>query len=260
MSGLLEFPMVVLSGMTSQPRTPKGVQLPPSLVLLGKQILYFERYAKLMAPDWAILNALVNTASGATWVSFHHGGGVGIGRSIHAGQVTVADGTPLAAQKIERVLTNDPGMGVIRHVDAGYERAVEVAAERGVRVPMQEGCKVTRQQRSGMSAIQINALLFSSSLTRAVIGSPNAPGTGRELNLVDPTDGSDLVFEGTTNQDFAAFDARTGRQLWSYPIQSSHWRLAVEVGGQDSRPASRLPRTNGSSPKCSHSAARNAAG
>ncbi|QIG45454.1 urocanate hydratase [Nocardioides anomalus] len=89
--------------------------------------------------DWAILNALVNTASGATWVSFHHGGGVGIGRSLHAGQVTVADGTELAAQKIERVLTNDPGMGVIRHVDAGYDRASEVAAERGVRIPMTEG-------------------------------------------------------------------------------------------------------------------------
>ncbi|MGN6576226.1 MAG: urocanate hydratase [Nocardioides sp.] len=88
--------------------------------------------------DWPLLNALVNTASGATWVSIHHGGGVGMGRSIHAGQVTVADGTDLAAQKIERVLTNDPGMGVIRHVDAGYDRAVEVAAERGVRVPMQE--------------------------------------------------------------------------------------------------------------------------
>jgi urocanate hydratase len=72
-------------------------------------------------------------------VSIHHGGGVGIGRSIHSGQVTVADGTALAGQKIERVLTNDPGMGVIRHVDAGYERAEEVAAERGVRVPMAEG-------------------------------------------------------------------------------------------------------------------------
>jgi urocanate hydratase len=89
--------------------------------------------------DWAILNALVNTASGATWVSFHHGGGVGMGRSLHAGQVTVADGTELAAQKIERVLTNDPGMGVIRHVDAGYHRAVEVASERGVRIPVREG-------------------------------------------------------------------------------------------------------------------------
>ncbi|RNL60482.1 urocanate hydratase [Nocardioides marmoriginsengisoli] len=89
--------------------------------------------------DWAILNALVNTASGATWVSFHHGGGVGMGRSLHAGQVCVADGTALAAEKIERVLTNDPGMGVIRHVDAGYERAAEVAAARSVRIPMAEG-------------------------------------------------------------------------------------------------------------------------
>ncbi|KAA1426526.1 urocanate hydratase [Nocardioides antri] len=89
--------------------------------------------------DWPLLNALVNTASGATWVSIHHGGGVGMGRSIHAGQVCVADGTDLAAQKIERVLSNDPGMGVIRHVDAGYDRAVEVAGERDVRVPMQDG-------------------------------------------------------------------------------------------------------------------------
>jgi urocanate hydratase len=88
--------------------------------------------------DWPLLNALLNTASGATWVSIHHGGGVGIGRSIHAGQVIVADGTPLAAQKIERVLTNDPGTGVMRHVDAGYERAAEVARERGLRVPMWE--------------------------------------------------------------------------------------------------------------------------
>ncbi len=89
--------------------------------------------------DWPLLNAMINVASGATWVSIHHGGGVGIGRSIHAGQVTVADGTELAAQKIERVLTNDPGMGVIRHVDAGYETADEVAAARGVRIPMTEG-------------------------------------------------------------------------------------------------------------------------
>ncbi|GAA4546636.1 urocanate hydratase [Amycolatopsis samaneae] len=88
--------------------------------------------------DWPLLNALVNTASGASWVSIHHGGGVGMGRSIHAGQVTVADGTLLAAQKLERVLTNDPGMGVIRHVDAGYERAAEVADERGVRIPAKE--------------------------------------------------------------------------------------------------------------------------
>ena len=88
--------------------------------------------------DWPLLNAMVNTASGATWVSIHHGGGVGIGRSQHAGQVSVADGTPLAAQKLARVLTNDPGMGVIRHVDAGYEIAENVAAAQGVRVPMRE--------------------------------------------------------------------------------------------------------------------------
>ena len=88
--------------------------------------------------DWPLLNALVNTASGASWVSIHHGGGVGIGRSIHAGQVTVADGTALAAQKLERVLTNDPGMGIIRHVDAGYDIANEVAVQRDVRIPMHE--------------------------------------------------------------------------------------------------------------------------
>ena len=89
--------------------------------------------------DWPLLNALVNTSAGATWISIHHGGGVGIGRSIHAGMVAVADGTDLAAQKLERVLTADPGTGVIRHVDAGYDRAVEVAAERGVRIPMRDG-------------------------------------------------------------------------------------------------------------------------
>jgi urocanate hydratase len=88
--------------------------------------------------DWPLLNAMVNVASGASWVSIHHGGGVGMGRSIHAGQVSVADGTDLAAAKLERVLTNDPGMGVIRHVDAGYDRADQVATERGVRVPMRE--------------------------------------------------------------------------------------------------------------------------
>jgi urocanate hydratase len=88
--------------------------------------------------DWPLLNALVNTASGASWVSIHHGGGVGIGRSIHAGQVSVADGSALAAQKLERVLSNDPGMGVIRHVDAGYETAADVAAAQGIRIPMSE--------------------------------------------------------------------------------------------------------------------------
>ena len=88
--------------------------------------------------DWPLLNALLNTASGATWVSLHHGGGVGIGRSIHSGQVLVVDGTDLAAEKVSRVLVNDPGSGVMRHVDAGYERAEEVARERGLRVPSWE--------------------------------------------------------------------------------------------------------------------------
>jgi urocanate hydratase len=88
--------------------------------------------------DWPLLNAMVNIASGASWVSIHHGGGVGIGRSIHAGQVTVADGTELAGEKIRRVLTNDPGMGVIRHVDAGYDIACSVAEEKNIRIPMTE--------------------------------------------------------------------------------------------------------------------------
>ncbi len=88
--------------------------------------------------DWPILNALLSTSSGASWVSVHHGGGVGIGRSIHAGMVVVADGSELASRKLERVLTNDPGTGVMRHADAGYERAIEVAKERGVRIPMRD--------------------------------------------------------------------------------------------------------------------------
>jgi urocanate hydratase len=86
--------------------------------------------------DWAILNALINAVGGATWVSFHHGGGVGIGFSQHAGQVIVADGTPAAARRIERVLTTDPGMGVVRHADAGYETAVAAARRHGIKLPM----------------------------------------------------------------------------------------------------------------------------
>ena len=99
--------------------------------------------------DWPILNALLNTASGATWVAVHHGGGVGIGKSIHAGAQVVADGTPQAAKRLERVLTNDPGMGVIRHADAGYERALEVAEERGVVIPMKRA--VSRQPSAASS-------------------------------------------------------------------------------------------------------------
>jgi urocanate hydratase len=86
--------------------------------------------------DWAILNALINAVGGATWVSFHHGGGVGIGFSQHAGQVIVADGTPEAAQRLERVLTTDPGMGIVRHTDAGYPAAMSAARRWGIRIPM----------------------------------------------------------------------------------------------------------------------------
>lgn len=86
--------------------------------------------------DWPILNALLNTASGASWVSFHHGGGVGIGNSLHAGQVIVADGTPEMGERLERVLTNDPGTGVMRHADAGYDLAIETAEREGIQIPM----------------------------------------------------------------------------------------------------------------------------
>ena len=86
--------------------------------------------------DWAILNALINTAGGATWVSFHHGGGVGIGYSQHAGQVIVADGTPAAARRLQRVLTSDPGMGIVRHADAGYPEAIAAARRHGMQLPM----------------------------------------------------------------------------------------------------------------------------
>jgi urocanate hydratase len=86
--------------------------------------------------DWPLLNAMINAVGGATWVSLHHGGGVGIGYSIHAGQVIVADGTPEAARRIERVLTTDPGMGVVRHADAGYPEAITFAREHGIKIPM----------------------------------------------------------------------------------------------------------------------------
>jgi urocanate hydratase len=91
--------------------------------------------------DWPILNALLNAVAGATWVSVHHGGGVGMGYSIHAGMVVVADGTPEAAARLERVLTTDPGTGVMRHADAGYDKAIEVARARGVQIPMLRGAK-----------------------------------------------------------------------------------------------------------------------
>ncbi len=88
--------------------------------------------------DWPILNALVNTAAGASWVSFHHGGGVGIGKSLHAGMVVVADGSDMMAERLQRVLTTDPGTGVMRHADAGYPEAVEKAREAGIDLPMLE--------------------------------------------------------------------------------------------------------------------------
>jgi urocanate hydratase len=88
--------------------------------------------------DWPILNALLNTASGASWVSFHHGGGVGIGYSLHAGQVIVADGSPQMTKRLARVLNNDPGIGIVRHVDAGYEEAIRAAEQHQLRVPMRE--------------------------------------------------------------------------------------------------------------------------
>jgi urocanate hydratase len=89
--------------------------------------------------DWPLLNALLNTAAGASWVSIHNGGGVGIGYSQHAGMVVVADGTETTGRRLERVLTTDPGIGVIRHADAGYPRAIEVAREKGIRMPMDPG-------------------------------------------------------------------------------------------------------------------------
>ena len=103
------------------------------VALLGATFA-FVHFADAVA-DWPILNALVNAVNGASWVSFHHGGGVGMGYSLHAGQVIVCDGTAEAARRVERVLLGDPAMGVLRHVDAGYERALEVARERGVKIP-----------------------------------------------------------------------------------------------------------------------------
>ena len=173
--------------------------------------------------DWAMLNALVNTASGATWVSFHHGGGVGMGRSLHAGQVTVADGTELAAQKIERVLTNDPGMGVIRHVDAGYDRAVEVAEERGVRIPMREGSPCEPDgSASGAWTVSTFYALFSATcfaLARVLVepaagqpalaARPRDPVRGRRGLPVVPAPGADGAL-------------RAGRRAGTTPI----WRIS----------------------------------
>ena len=136
----LAFNDLVASGADQRPdrHRPRPSRLPDrSLRRTGRPRPWLDGSDAIA--DWPLLNAMVNDASGASWVSIHHGGGVGIGRSIHAGQVTVADGTALAAEKLERVLTNDPAMGVIRHVDAGYDRAAEVASDRDVAIPMRPG-------------------------------------------------------------------------------------------------------------------------
>jgi urocanate hydratase len=134
----LEFNRLVAAGEVSAPLVIGRDHLDAGSVASPNRETEAMRDGSDAIADWPLLNAMVNTAAGATWVSIHHGGGVGIGYSQHAGMVVVADGTALAAEKLERVLTTDPGMGVIRHVDAGYGRAIEVARERGVRVPMLE--------------------------------------------------------------------------------------------------------------------------
>jgi urocanate hydratase len=135
----LEFNRLVASGELSAPIVIGRDHLDSGSVASPNRETEAMRDGTDAVADWPLLNALVNTAAGATWVSIHHGGGVGIGYSQHAGMVVVADGTELAARKLERVLTTDPGMGVVRHVDAGYERAIEVARERGVHIPMLDG-------------------------------------------------------------------------------------------------------------------------
>jgi urocanate hydratase len=132
----LAFNQLVASGAVSAPIVIGRDHLDAGSVASPNRETEAMRDGSDAIADWPLLNAMVNVAAGATWVSIHHGGGVGIGYSQHAGMVVVADGTDLAAQKLERVLTTDPGMGVVRHVDAGYERAIDVAGERGIRIPM----------------------------------------------------------------------------------------------------------------------------
>jgi urocanate hydratase len=132
----LKFNELVASGQVSAPIVIGRDHLDSGSVASPNRETEGMRDGSDAIADWPLLNALVNTAAGATWVSLHHGGGVGIGYSIHAGQVIVADGTPEAARRLERVLTVDPGMGVIRHVDAGYPEAIEFAQKSGVKIPM----------------------------------------------------------------------------------------------------------------------------
>jgi urocanate hydratase len=132
----LRFNELVASGEVSAPIVIGRDHLDAGSVASPQRETESMRDGSDAVADWPILNALVNTATGASWVSFHHGGGVGMGLSLHAGQVSVADGTDLAAERIRRTLLADPGMGIVRHVDAGYDEAIEAADRLGVRIPM----------------------------------------------------------------------------------------------------------------------------
>jgi urocanate hydratase len=134
----LKFNELVASGMVKAPIVIGRDHLDAGSVASPNRETEAMRDGTDAVSDWPILNALINAVNGATWVSFHHGGGVGIGYSQHAGMVVVADGTPEAAKRLQRVLTSDPGMGVVRHADAGYPEAIQAARERGVRIPMLE--------------------------------------------------------------------------------------------------------------------------
>ena len=164
--------------------------------------------------DWPLLNALVNTAAGATWVSIHHGGGVGIGYSQHAGMVVVADGSPLAAQKLERVLTTDPAMGVLRHADAGYERAIEVARERGVPRP---DARRSGRLRSTRSTSPRRAFARASIAAVLIESVPNV-SEGRRLDVVDRL--------------AAAIEAVPGVYLLDRTSDASHNRSVFTLAGE----------------------------
>jgi urocanate hydratase len=132
----LKFNELVASGQVSAPIVIGRDHLDAGSVASPHRETESMRDGSDAIADWPLLNALINAVNGATWVSIHHGGGVGIGYSIHAGQVIVADGTPEAARRLERVLTSDPGMGVIRHADAGYSEAIDFAKKTGIKIPM----------------------------------------------------------------------------------------------------------------------------
>ena len=192
--------------------------------------------------DWPLLNALVNTSSGASWVSIHHGGGVGIGRSIHAGQVCVADGTALAAQKLERVLTNDPGMGVIRHADAGYDRAAEVAAERGVRLPMTDGAGTGVSRARAMSFAELWDSLLD-------IGRDAATGGYRRYSFTEADAACRGWFMKTAADRDLRIDADRNANLWAW------WDPpAATPAGRRSSPAATWTRCRTAAPSTGRSA------